>query len=88
MKEEQEFLKRIKYIDYNGKEYDINDLDSNERFKQLFSSFHILHRPLIKIFNDNDCLVTLDDRDKNNIFNVSNITDKVREECKSFGILI
>lgn len=88
MKEEKEFLENIIYIDYNGKEYNINELSSNERFKQLFNSFHIFYRPLISIFNKNNCLVTLDDRDRNNIFKVSNITEKVRKECKKYGILI
>lgn len=84
----EEYLLDVIYIDINGIEYDIKDINNIERFRTLYNSFHIFYRPLIKIFKENKCVVTFNDDNRDEIFKVSNVTEKVRTECLKYKIKI
>lgn len=89
MKEQEEFLNDVIFIDLQGNSHNIDYISESERFRQLFNSFHILYRPLISIFNKHNCVVTFDDSsDKLEMFRLSNITDEVCNECLKYNIKI
>lgn len=90
MKEDfkHEQLINCKFIDFDGTEYELDETEKFEHFKNSYAMFAIMARPLIKIINESDeCYVLFDHSEKRNgIFKIMNITEDVRNKADEFNI--
>jgi len=81
-------IEKAEFIDFNGNKHNIDKINEIESFRNKLSYFQVGVKPLINDINNSESILIIDEREKDNMFTLINVSDELKEKLKIANVLI